>query len=916
VSQRPTLTGIATLLDLIGRDTGLSRTDIGQLLGYRYEAKDPEPPRPPPTGGAAGDEEVRMQQAPTGSSPRAFDPRALAYWYVAETRPFEPPATPEPLPVEAPEQAPPPVGDPAYRELPLLPWRRLWPFVRKSLLRQRETRQVDIACWIRALAEARPLNRIPRQRRAALAGRILLVQDGAAPLMPFQLDFERLAARLIRLFGRNRVERIRLGRRLTAGKIETRLRAHHLDAGDGMVILSDLGQYPPHGRRLACWRALGRHWRRQGVRPLVLTPCPGRYHQAALRADFQLAVLDQTSRLSTVPPSAPQPDRARRKLLAMLSAAQWASPALLRWWRVQLLPGEADVGSEYEAWWDRRAWREPGACGLEPEALPLARHDFRDELTAAQRSRAARAVVAAHSNLPPALIAEEDLIHHALGESDGAYGCAWLAKSQEGRQRETDAWLARLASRQEAGFWERNPTAAEACLAALQRLGSHLSPPGMEARRLSSSRPPRGYQLWQQGRWLLAVPADAERQGPGCRLTEFRHADHAWRVYCHDGSRGWETRQPLTQAIKLPDSGRIVLHADSGDIVLETLRQPEWSQGIGRDAHGLFVIPAPECRQYIDNRSHYLALHHEQRAKPPWALTHGYDEHGRYADFAIDGIRQRMRWIPPGEFLMGSPPGEPERRENEGPQHRVRFEQGFWLAETACTQALWQAVMGENPSDFEGGENPVEMVSWNGAKQFIEKTNHLHPGLELRLPSEAEWEYACRAGTTTPFWFGSELTTDKANYDGNHPYADGPKGEYREKTVPARHFQPNPWGLYQMHGNVWEWCEDRWHDNYEGAPEDGQPWQAGGGQELAVLRGGSWFNSGRSLRSAFRLFGRRVRRLDGHGFRLARGPERQLVQPSGASAASAQPERGTSEADPKQRRRGWNVNKWWKKLFR
>jgi len=291
-----------------------------------------------------------------------------------------------------------------------------------------------------------------------------------------------------------------------------------------------------------------------------------------------------------------------------------------------------------------------------------------------------------------------------------------------------------------------------------------------------------------------------------------------------------------------------------------------------------------------------------------WAESYGQDRYGLWQGVYIEEIEVRFRWIPPGEFMMGSPPDEPERSNSEGPQHRVRFEQGFWLAETACTQALWQAlwqaVMGENPSRFKGEENPVENVSWGDAKRFIEKINGLHPSLELRLPSEAEWEYACRAGTTTPFWFGSELTTDKANYNGNYPYANGPKGEYREKTVPARHFQPNPWGLYQMHGNVWEWCEDAWNDSYEGAPEDGQPWLTGGEQTRAVLRGGSWIDIGRALRSAFRSFDHRGYRNDDIGFRLARGPERQPAQPSGAGAASGQPERGTSEADPRQRRRG------------
>ena len=271
-----------------------------------------------------------------------------------------------------------------------------------------------------------------------------------------------------------------------------------------------------------------------------------------------------------------------------------------------------------------------------------------------------------------------------------------------------------------------------------------------------------------------------------------------------------------------------------------------------------------------------------------WAESYGQDQYGLWQGAYIEDIETRFRWIPPGEFIMGSPPDEPERDDDEGPQHRVRIEYGFWLAETACTQALWQAVMGENPSYFKGEENPVEKVSWSVVKQFIERTNGRHPGLNLRLPSESEWEYACRAGTSTPFWFGSKLTTDKANFNGGYPYALGPKGEYRERTVPARHFQPNPWGLYQMHGNVWEWCEDRWHDNYKGAPEGGQPWLTGGNKEQSVLRGGSWIHLGGSLRSACRLHASPSNRYDFYGFRLARDPEY----------------RQSSPADPTQRRRG------------
>ncbi|MDP2867443.1 MAG: formylglycine-generating enzyme family protein [Methyloversatilis sp.] len=162
----------------------------------------------------------------------------------------------------------------------------------------------------------------------------------------------------------------------------------------------------------------------------------------------------------------------------------------------------------------------------------------------------------------------------------------------------------------------------------------------------------------------------------------------------------------------------------------------------------------------------------------------------------ISGFTQRLRWIEPGEFWMGSPEDEPERWEGEGPRHRVRIGRGFWLADNACTQALWAAVMGSNPSHFHEGEDapqrPVENVDWDDVQKFLSLLNLHLPDTLVSLPTEAEWEYACRAGTQTPFSFGADITTAQVNYDGNHPYAGGAKGLYRQTTVPVKSLPANP----------------------------------------------------------------------------------------------------------------------------
>jgi formylglycine-generating enzyme required for sulfatase activity len=181
--------------------------------------------------------------------------------------------------------------------------------------------------------------------------------------------------------------------------------------------------------------------------------------------------------------------------------------------------------------------------------------------------------------------------------------------------------------------------------------------------------------------------------------------------------------------------------------------------------------------------------------------------------------------------------------------HRVTLTKGFCLSVTPVTQEQWQAVTGSNPSYFKGERNlPVENVSWEDCQDFCQKLSQL-TGKSFRLPTEAEWEYACRAGTATPFYFGVSISTDQANYDGNLTCAPGDKSRSRGKTTPVGSFPSNAWGLADMHGNVWEWCQD-WHGPYDlAATEDPRGSNGGNGR---VVRGGSWLNGRGSCRAAFR----------------------------------------------------------------
>ena len=308
------------------------------------------------------------------------------------------------------------------------------------------------------------------------------------------------------------------------------------------------------------------------------------------------------------------------------------------------------------------------------------------------------------------------------------------------------------------------------------------------------------------------------------------------------------------------------------------------------------TAPLPQAKAFaiLTDRERLVV---RQTRKPEWADAMGRDRFGLWADIAVASMQgqpviQRLRWIPPARFMMGSPEDEPGRLSDEGPQHLVTINQGYWLFDTPCTQALWGAVMDDNPSRFKSPLRPVESVSWNDAQTFLQRINEKKLGLALALPNEAQWEYACRAGTDTALYTGpieiigernAPALNDIAWYGGNsgvgyelekgydssdwkemqHP---NPKSGTRE--VGQKH--PNPWGLFDMLGNVLEWVEDPWHSSYEGAPKDGSVWESAEVGAARVRRGGSWNRYARNCRSAYRLCIDPDYRINFTGFRCAR----------------------------------------------
>ena len=294
------------------------------------------------------------------------------------------------------------------------------------------------------------------------------------------------------------------------------------------------------------------------------------------------------------------------------------------------------------------------------------------------------------------------------------------------------------------------------------------------------------------------------------------------------------------------------------------------------------------------------ATQHQEPAEA-WRILRWRSRHWAHREQLAEGVALTMLRIPAGSFEMGAPETEAESSDRERPVHRVTLGE-FLLGQTPITQVQWRAVAQWQRLEHEDGDlwpevldadpvaklneaerflgerRPVVNVSWHDAMAFCQRLR-LRTGKNYTLPSEAQWEYACRAGTTTPFHWGATINTNLANYDGSEVYGDGEKGKHRQQTVDIASFPANPWGLHDMHGNVWEWCADQWHNNYEGAPEDGRAWIDNEANEnknnmnIRLLRGGSWFSDPRFCRSAYRLDGHPDFRSLSFGFRVCCLPQ-------------------------------------------
>jgi formylglycine-generating enzyme required for sulfatase activity len=809
-------------------------------------------------------------------------------------------------PLRAEDCAPRKNGSPPF--VPLVGRSRLWPALYRSLACPRAG-SVDLPVLVRKLASAQVPRRMPRRSVRNLGHELVVVVDRAHRLIPYNQDYTQLLRELRRLHGAVgitlwlvlespdatlSVQKDRGPRQSATGGIPLPA------AGTSVLILGDLGQLSSDPAAGPAWVDFCRRLKERGAHPVAWVPMSGRLVSAELTRYAQVHCLTtgdlrpvKGRKLARAALAAPLLET----LSTRLACCVRVEPALLRSLRLMSPDTAMEPGLEALVW-SHAPVVEAGYrfCEIGRQHQASYRAAFgrlgADEQGKAVQAEILRRMLAVHAHRGRSTESVEVLIWLAHA------GAAVVPLDLANQVDEASEWFRRLGDVPEgvpgdvAGYsrdlldrhggdkaWVEGASEALAPLWVLS--GSDAIPPGLKSvhidaarRRMLPEQEEAYFSLVQRNDRLFLEPRESKSarepdlwaplQWPDVTVVggfEWTRLDGAVRRWLTPGPGALEL--PLGEGV-----AKTSFHLVSGNqrYQIGLLPRPSWAAEWGMARGGLYAMaPSPLGGLVQLDWSPY----DDELWEGPWPPSErafrstpvpigqgmhlGADlQFGLYLDVSIGTVTQRFRYIEPGEFTMGSPDTAAGRNSNEGPQHVVVLTEGYWLADTACSQALWQAVMGENPSDFKNDpQNPVENVSWNDVDGFLRRLEALLLGVKVVLPTEAEWEYACRAGTKTAFSFGEAITPKQANYDGRQAFEGGATGEYRGKTVPVKTsaFAANPWGLYQMHGNVWEWCADG-QRTYDGELQTNPRGPAG--YSPRVLRGGSWDFDPRWLRSAYR----------------------------------------------------------------
>ena len=679
------------------------------------------------------------------------------------------------------------------RWTPIAEWSSLVPRLRAELTEQARSSRIDVGDVVRRLAQGEWMTRIPTESVRRWGVGLQVILDRSERLVPFFDDQDWFLEKLKRLVPPASIEvgiyneawgAIRLAKRQTQTG-EYRFPS----AGTSIIVLSDLGALS-ESRVSANWTKWAATLADGNHHALAVVPCSPRRVSSQLRSLLHVIPWQKLAMAQSCADPALRQSLVDR-LFQYLARATRIEPGLLRAVR-HLIAEATDASLECDFWQDSRlASSHSTGATLQFDRLP----DFQD-LEIKERGRALSAIREWRQTLPAEI---------------------WMSEIW-GLDAESEETLSKE-DRDDAQRWQQVLDGG----------------PDFEQRVAVRA-------------WL----ARTIRSLPRGEIRRHRHLRSIHRrLHGTDELLGGDP-QELTRG----DRRRVVL---------------------GQIGSSLICVPAdsPQCQQLnfhdigsLETRTSTLAVLQGDHVKqdsfwksgspPSWASHWGRDQNGAWAEFTIDSsssssdehdavrprVVQRMRWIRPGRFLMGSPEGEAGQFSDEGPQHEVQLTSGFWIFDTPVTQELWRAVMGNSPSHFQGDRLPVEKVSWDDVQGFLERLNARFVEAMFVLPTEAQWEYACRAGTQAAYWFGD----DPEKLPDYAWYSDNSSG--KTQAVATKHC--NPWGLYDMHGNVFEWCEDFGSDDYTSASNVNPTGPKAG--HSRVLRGGSWLYTAPYARSAYRSY--------------------------------------------------------------
>ncbi|BCG65537.1 MAG: formylglycine-generating enzyme [Methyloprofundus sp.] len=736
---------------------------------------------------------------------------------------------------------------------------RLWPYLIKPV----QGRRIAVAQLVKKISQGEHITQLARQSKKQLTSAIHIIDDRHSHLTPYWLDNEAVSYCLQANYTDTQHTRSILleGEQQPKLLTDTGMEQWQLPAKQStVVILSDLACLNANNaQQLQTWLILGRQLQRQQCKVVVLLPCAIERCDPRCKNLFQLVSWQASSDVQT---GCTEPLQQVEYLLTALAPCIRMEPSLIRQMRLALA-GNPEC-TQYQAlpieiealFWQHTAIQDRHSVAATWVAAKRKYYLHEFAQLPAQEQKTALAVIKAWRGAPlPEQIWFEELsslganvlqlagIQQDIEDSQAYFQQLSIQAQQQAglaMSKERMAWFKRLEGR-----------IPEHCIAQsteLQRIShfvhqdtAHAQAKNIDPRNLPpSAEPEQQAVLIQQGERLYLLP----------------YVTNEGRIM-HD-IKGFNSPLALIRLrskqvqVRVNNENYAVLLLGAADFI------PLPSQG------DVTFISDVEVLYFarLSLVSHALLQITEHIAR---------DQYGLYTDLSIKNITQRFRYIEPGTFMMGSPADEPKREPwGKETQHQVTLTKGFWMADTTVTQAFYQVVMGENPSRFKLSANhPVERVSWKDAQIFIEKLNKLVPTLQVQLPTEAQWEYACRAGSQTVFSFGVNITTEQVNYGGNYPYAGAEKGLFRKATVEVKSLPANAWGLYAMHGNVWEWCADVYQDDL-GSDEVINPLTEEGSISR-VIRGGSWYDSGWLVRSAMRGHGSPAERYNGTGFRLVLG---------------------------------------------